>query len=262
MRGDGWGWPGMRRAEGCEARRRQARGFAGENANLRRWGMVTRKDLFILIFFVFIIFSVVFLFSGCKNLNPLVGYEDDLDSYQTKVLRDFLIKTQSNEYTCGITSITMVNAYLNEDYTVEELIDKYDLSLKGGMTSSDFRDQLNTILGDGYGVRVYENISNSSVLDYINCQLGQGLPVPVFYVAPNPYNKPKYDIHSSVVIGINCENETVQVANPYGYVEDLTLTIFLNRMNLLAGDLLPFMQTINIRLGIVKPNTIFLINEK
>jgi hypothetical protein len=69
------------------------------------------------------------------------------------------------------------------------------------------------------------------MIEDIHSSLMKENPVVVFFGAPNPYNEPYYDLHGSVVYGIDIMSDRILIANAYGYSEEITLAEFMNRMS-------------------------------
>ena len=53
-----------------------------------------------------------------------------------------------------------------------------------------------------YNITYQHDMSDFELIKAIHQQLKNGIPVPVFFGTANPYNKPNYDFHASVVSGV------------------------------------------------------------
>jgi len=167
------------------------------------------------------------------------------------------IKTQPNAYTCGITTVTVVSNYFNgTDFEVNDLIKKYDAS--NGSAVSDMKKWLTGELPENIIVHK-ANETNEEMIKNIHASLNDNNPVVIFFGSPNPYDKPYYDFHGSVVYGIDLDNQTITIANSYGYREETSFVDFLNRMSYTEIDNYPTVQQFQIKRNRQDRNTYFLI---
>lgn len=83
------------------------------------------------------------------------------------------------------------------------------------MTNEKFISLLTEEL-PGYKVTYQYGQSDVELIKAIHMQLKNGIPVPVFFGAENPYNKPYKDFHASVVTGMDLEKKTIGILNVYG----------------------------------------------
>jgi len=176
------------------------------------------------------------------------------------VLDNITVKTQPNSSTCGITSITIITNYYNKtNFGVNDLIKKYNVNTSKGSTFDDMKRWLQGEMPEK-NIVLKANETNVEMIRNIHSSLNNNNPVLISFGAPNPYNKPFYDFHASVVYGINLNNETILIANAYGYLEEISLTEFLNRMSVTEIDKYPLIHQfilINNRRDL---NTYYLIN--
>jgi len=190
------------------------------------------------------------------NTNELA---DTIETLQPRVIEldNMPIKTQPNAYTCGITTVTVMSNYFNNtDYEVNDLIKKYKAGK--GCSYNDMRKWLQGEL-PGRIIVQESNGSNEEMIENIHASLQNNNPVVIFFGSPNPYNEPFYDFHGSVVYGMNLEDETIIIANSYGYREETSLVDFLNRMSYTEIDKYPSAQQNQIRKNRQGKNTYFLI---
>ena len=166
---------------------------------------------------------------------------------------------QPTSTTCGITTVTIVsNFYNNTDYDANDLARKYNVNTARG---SNNNDMIKWLQGELPGrIIVYKsNVSNEEMIRDIHSSLNNNNPIVINFGAPNPFNEPYYDFHVSVVYGINLENETIIIANTYGYREEISLIEFLNRMSYTEIHKYPPVQRFNIIRNRQDRNAYFLI---
>ncbi len=63
----------------------------------------------------------------------------------------------------------------------------------------------------------------------------------------------------TLLIGMDIPNDRVTVANPYGYVEELTVGDFLQRTSFQAYEKMPFYFKLAFAIGVFEKNTIFTV---
>lgn len=183
-----------------------------------------------------------------KALNPRVVSVEGVPLYE-----------QPDAFTCGITTVSAVASYLKqEDVPPASLIEKY--GIKGGMNEYKFYEILQREL-PGFQVKFMNDLSDTELVDAIHESLKNGFPVPVFLGSANPYNKPYNDFHASVVTGMDLDTLQVQIANAYGYEEQIPFSEFLNRMAY-RGPNYPLVQKVVLRLGLMPENLMFQITKQ
>lgn len=197
-----------------------------------------------------------------ENIKDISHMETELKTLSPKVIGVDNIKlyTQPDAFTCGVTSQSVVASFLEKkDLPPQYLIEKYKLG--SGMDYTKFVNVLGQELPD-YNVSYQHNTNDFEMIKAIHEQLKNGIPVPVFFGAANPYNKPNFDFHASVVRGIDLDKEEVDILNVYGFEEKIPLVEFLNRMAYRGTENYPLIQKIVLRLGLQDKNSVVLISKK
>jgi len=192
-----------------------------------------------------------------SNIDEL---QDTIKTLHPRVIEisNVSIKKQPDAYTCGITSVAVMSNYFNgTNYEVNDLITKYKAS--NGSTIDDMKKWLAGEL-PGKNIVYKSNGSNEDMIRNIHTSLYNNNPVVILFGSPNPYNKPYYDFHGSVVYGINLDSQTITIANSYGYREETSLVDFLNRTLYTQLDKYPSVQQFQIRRNRMDRNAYFLIN--
>ena len=87
-----------------------------------------------------------------------------------------------------------------------------------------------------YNTRMYKYLSNSGMIDSIYDSLHRGMPVPIEWAAKKD---DEWTLHYSLVTGMDIPNNNVTVANPYGYIENISLDEFLKRTRFDAYEKMP-----------------------
>ncbi|HWI65096.1 MAG TPA: C39 family peptidase [Symbiobacteriaceae bacterium] len=185
----------------------------------------------------------------------------EIGGLEPKVVRVDGVKLQAqpDPYTCGITTISVMASFFGkQDVTPQALIAKH--SLGGGMTTAQFGELLAQEL-PGYTVGYRGKGNDSVMIQELHAQLKQGIPVPVFFGAPNPHNQPYYDFHASIVTGLDLAAGQVEIANVYGYQEKLSLVDFLNRMAYRDTKNYPLVQRGVLKFGLMEKNVLYLVHR-
>lgn len=176
-------------------------------------------------------------------------------------LDKFPVYKQCNSWSCGPTTIRMVYDYLkglgNEKQALDESI---FADRNGGMFPGTFEQFLRDCL-PGYNVELSNCIPDSEVVKIVYSQLKQGMPVPVYFSTVNEWDKPNYDTHYSVVIGIDLKKDIITIANAYGFEEEVSVSEFLGSLKYdnYKNEPLPFRLATMI--GIVRKNNIYVLRK-
>jgi hypothetical protein len=211
----------------------------------------------------FVVVAAFFVFINIRGpLSDVSSISSDLETLSPRQadVGEFTVIAQPDAASCGITTISMIESFFkgqNTDPNV--LIQKYQLT--GGMKTDEFSKILSAELPD-HEIVYKANLSDLEMIKEIHSQLSIGMPVAVFFGAENPYNKPFYDFHASVVTGMDLDTKTVDVANAYGYYETISLNDFLDRTSYSNTDKYPIIQKAVLKLGLMDKNAIFILKGK
>jgi len=164
-----------------------------------------------------------------------------IESLQPRVINldKVSVKSHPVDGYCGISTVTvMSNFYNNTDYEPADMITKYNTKGTSG------NDMMMCLEGElpGKTITYKSNGSKEELLRDIHASLHSNNPVIITFGAPNPFNQPYYDFHGSVVYGIDLDNQTITIANVYGYIEEISFADFLNRMSYTEIENYPLIQ--------------------
>lgn len=109
-----------------------------------------------------------------------------------------------------------------------------------------------------YSTTMYKYLSNIELIDKVYNSLLNGIPVPFEWAAK--YND-EWTLHDSLIIGIDIPNDRIVIANPYGYIEDLTIKEFIDRTSFEAYENMPIFLKLGFAFGIFEKNTIFIVED-
>ena len=149
-------------------------------------------------------------------------------AYQAgRLLEGFPLHQQTYANSCGPATLSMLFAYLVEPVSEQEFARQFDIPLgKRGMFPRQFATLLQRSLA-GYAVSHQVAVRDAALLEQIYQQLQHGIPVPIYFSTVNAWDRPHFDTHYSVVIGIRPQQQTVVIANAYGFLEEMTIPALL-----------------------------------
>lgn len=188
-------------------------------------------------------------------------YENE--KYQNPVYADS-VTVVKQDISCGyavIEMFSMWNQHENgkdhdEVITEERLFETYGKVVTS--RGQSFCDEMNKQFPN-FHTTMHRYLTNTALLDTIYDCLSRGIPVP-FEWAAQYENNGVWTLHYSLITGLDIANDTVVVANPYGYVEELPLAEFLNRTSFEAYSGMPLYFKLAFAFGIFEKNTAFVVS--
>jgi hypothetical protein len=161
------------------------------------------------------------------------------------------VEVITQEVSCGYAVIEMFSAWDGGGVTEESLYDEYGKVVTS--TGQSFCDEMNKQF-PGYETTMRKYLTDSELLDAVHASLAEGVPVPIEWAAKRD---DEWTLHYSLVTGIDICGDGVTIANPYGYVEDVSLDEFLGRTRFDAYEDMPLFLKLGFAFGIFEKNTIF-----
>lgn len=165
------------------------------------------------------------------------------------------VEVITQEISCGYAVIQMFSAWNGGGITEQSLFDKYGKVVTS--TGKSFCNEFNKQFPE-YRTKIYKYLKNSELIDKVYKSLASGIPVPFEWAAKY---KDEWTLHYSLVIGMDIPNDTVKVANPYGYIENLSLKDFLDRTSFNAFKKMPSFYKLAFAFGIFEKNTVFIATK-
>ena len=110
-----------------------------------------------------------------------------------------------------------------------------------------------------YKTTMYKYLKSTELIDKVYESLSNGIPVPFEWAAKY---KDEWTLHYSLIIGIDIPNDKITIANPYGYIEEVTIKEFINRTSFESYENMPIFLKLGFGLGIFEKNTIFIVENK
>ena len=162
------------------------------------------------------------------------------------------IEVITQEVSCGYAVIQMFSAWKGGSVTEQSLFEQYGKVVTS--TGNSFCKEFNKQFPE-YQTQIYKYLKNSELIDKVYKSLADGIPVPFEWAAK--YHD-EWTLHYSLVIGMDIANDTVMIANPYGYIEQLSIKDFLDRTSFQAFKNMPFFYRLAFAFGVFEKNTIFI----
>lgn len=188
-----------------------------------------------------------------NNLYKDYSYLKDDENYSSKVeVNGVNLVTQ--HISCGYASIEMLSDYYGNKVTEDDLSAKNNGNITTSSTGG-FLNEINaSITNKNYVLKSY--LTNDELLKEIHDSLSNSNPVPIEWAA-------KYDnqwtFHFSVVTGLDIKNDCVTIYNPYGYIENISVSSFVDRTTFTAYDRMPFYYGYRFTFGVFDINAIFVV---
>ena len=98
-------------------------------------------------------------------------------------------------------------------------------------------------------------MKNDVLLKEIHSSLSSGNPAALEWAAKDDNNE--WTLHFSLVCGLDLSSDLVTVYNPYGYIENISVDIFISRTTFEAYTNMPLFLSFGFAFGAFEKNTIF-----
>lgn len=217
------------------------------------------KKIIIILFILLVSVVLIALVNLSYETNSILDDYNTVFSnkkYDQAILIDNVSAIEQN-VTCGYAVIEMFAKWNNDtNITEETLYKQYD----GVVTSTgkSFEEEMNNQFPQ-YNTTMYHYLKNTQLIDKVYTSLSKGIPVPFEWAAK--YEE-EWTLHYSLIIGMDIKNDTITIANPYGYIEKISLKEFLNRTSFESYEDMPIYLRLGFAFGIFEKNTIFIVEPK
>lgn len=178
------------------------------------------------------------------------------EKYQESIYIDN-VEVFEQDVSCGYAIIEMFAKWNNNTKITEQsLYDEYGKVVTS--TGKAFEDEMNKRFPK-YKTAMHKYLKSSELIDEVYESLSKGIPVPVEWAAKY---KDEWTLHYSLIIGIDIPNDKITIANPYGYIENITIDEFIGRTSFESYEKMPLFLRLGFAFGIFEKNTIFIIEER
>ena len=196
---------------------------------------------------------IPFMILGIRTASIKKGYaylkDDPVYSEKKEVTGIELVK---QEISCGYVTIEMMSAFYGNKVSEKELSDKN----KGAVTtqtSDGFLNELKKTIPEQKFVK-HSYLNNDILLKEIVIALSDNRPVALEWAAKF---ENEWTLHFSLISAIDIKNDNVTIYNPYGYIENITISEFVSRTSFEAYKNIPLFLNFGFAFGAFEKNTIF-----
>ena len=160
------------------------------------------------------------------------------------------------KYSCGYAVIQMISQWNNSGLTEEGLYKEYGKIVTS--TGKAFAKEMNRKFPE-YNTHMYKYLKNSHLIDKIYDSLSAGVPVPFEWAAKNDG---EWTLHYSLITGLDVPGDKITIANPYGFVEELSIEDFLKRTSFDAYEKMPLFIKLGFAYSVFEKNTIYILEPR
>lgn len=163
------------------------------------------------------------------------------------------VEVITQDVSCGYAVLEMFSRWNGGDLTEEALFAEYGKVVTS--TGKAFCEEMNKRFPE-YTTTMRSYLANTELLDTVYACLSEGKPVPVEWAA---LYGDDWTLHYSLIVGMDIPNDTVTVANPYGYMEEVSVAEFLERTSFEAYEHMPLFLKLGFAFGFFEKNTVFTV---
>ena len=200
--------------------------------------------------------GVPFMVLGIRtaSIDNDYSYLKDDNEYSLGVSLSKPLNLKKQDVSCGYASIEMISDYYGNK------VDEIELSKRNNgaittQTSDGFLKEINkTIPNKEFVKKSY--LKNDELLKEVYGALKNDNPVAIEWAAKY---EDEWTLHFSVITAIDYKNDNVEVYNPYGYIENISIKEFIDRASFKAYEHLPMFLGFGFAYGAFEKNTIFYV---
>lgn len=196
--------------------------------------------------------AIPFIVLGVRTSNLKADYEylrSDA-SYNDKVeITGIELVTQ--HVSCGYATIEMMSSYYGNKVTEDEL-DARNRSVSTSSSNGFLKEISKCIPNKSFVMRPY--LKHDALLKEIHNSIKSNNPVAIEWAAKY---KGEWTLHFSVISGLDLSNDNITIYNPYGYIENITISDFISRSSFEAYSNIPLFLNFGFAYGAFHKNTIF-----
>ncbi len=163
------------------------------------------------------------------------------------------VEVITQDVSCGYAVLEMFSRWNGGDLTEEDLYAEYGKVVTS--TGKAFCEEMNKRF-PAYTTTMRSYLTNTELLDTVYACLSEGKPVPVEWAA---LYGDDWTLHYSLIVGMDIPNDTVTAANPYGYMEEVSVAEFLERTSFEAYEHMPLFLKLGFAFGFFEKNTVFTV---
>ena len=172
--------------------------------------------------------------------------------YQTPIMIDS-VHVIKQDVSCGYAVLEMFSSWSGHSVTEKSLYKQYGKVVTS--TGKAFCKEMNKQFPE-YTTTMNKYLKNAELIDSVYENLSAGIPVPIEWAA---LYGDEWTLHYSLIIGADIPGDRITVANPYGYMEELTIAELLNRTSFEAYEKIPLFLKLGFAFGIFEKNAVFTV---
>ena len=200
--------------------------------------------------------GVPFMVLGIKtaSIDNDYSYLKDDNEYSLGVSLSKPLNLKKQDVSCGYASIEMISDYYGNKVDEIELSKRNDGAITT-QTSDGFLKEINkTIPNKEFVKKSY--LKNDELIKEVYGAIKNENPVAIEWAAKY---EDEWTLHFSVITAIDYKNDNVEVYNPYGYIESISIKEFVDRASFKAYEHLPLFLGFGFAYGAFEKNTIFYV---
>ena len=222
----------------------------------------------ILIAIVCILLVVLLLIAVMFIQQAIIDYEINDDyisvindiSYQTPMSVEG-VNFIEQKISCGYACIEILSNWQGKDITEQTLFEDNGDMISISM-GTGFLDEISKQFPKQKVTR-HVNLKNSELLLAVYESLADGIPVPIEFAALRDTSDGQvWTLHFAIVTGMDLENDSITVQNPYAYEEKYTVDDFLKATRYSSYENMELVFKFGFAFTIFHKNTIYIIENK
>ena len=219
------------------------------------------KNVRKIVVIILILFLLVALIIPCVNKIRAAKMKNDYtdifknEKYNKPVFVQGITVFPQN-YSCGYAVIQMISQWNNSGLTEEVLYKEHGKIVTS--TGKAFAKEMNRKFPE-YKTRMYKYLKNTELIDKVYESLATGVPVPFEWAAKKDG---EWTLHYSLITGLDVPGNKITIANPYGFVEEMSMEEFLKRTSFDAYEEMPLFIKFGFAYGVFEKNTVFILEPQ
>ena len=196
---------------------------------------------------------VPFIILGFRtnSLKKDYAYLKNDETYSTKIEIEG-IELVTQHISCGYATIEMMSAFYGNRVNEDALSKKNGGAISTSSSDGFLKEVNRSINGMKYVKESY--LKNDNLLKKIHASLSNHHPVAIEWAAK--YEN-EWTLHFSLVSALDIATDQVTIYNPYGYIENISISEFINRTSFNAYQNMPLFLNFGFAFGAFEKNTIF-----
>ena len=153
---------------------------------------------------------------------------------------------------CGYATIEMMSEFYGDKVTEDNLDKKNNGGVSTSSTKGFYNEINDSIKNKEFVSKTY--LKNDVLLKEIHASLKNNNPVAIEWAAKY---EDEWTLHFSLVTSLDLNGDNATVYNPYGYIETLNISEFLDRTTFEAFESMPLFLNFGFAFGAFDKNAIF-----